>query len=63
MKLNGLERPECLPSAARLEMFYRQLRNSTVMKYDIDVYKRMDDQDTDRAYNTLVANVERIIRD
>ncbi len=63
LKLNGLERPEVLPPTARLEMFVRQLRGSTVLKYDMDVYKRLDDQDPSRAYDTLVGNVERIIRE
>ncbi len=59
----GLERPEVLPSAARLEMFVRQLRGSALLKYDMDVYKRTEDPDTARAYETLVRNVERIIRE
>jgi hypothetical protein len=63
LKLNGLERPEVLPSAARLEMFVRQLRGSALLKYDMDVYKRTEDPDTARAYETLVRNVERIIRE
>ncbi len=63
LKLNGLERPEVLPPAARLEMFVRQLRGSPLLKYDMEVYKRQDDLDPHRAYETLVRNVERIIRE
>jgi hypothetical protein len=63
LKLNGLEKPEMLPSAARLEMFVRQLKSSALLKYDMDVYKRADDPDADRAYATLVRNVEAIIRE
>ncbi len=63
LKLNGLERPEVLPPAARLEMFVRQLRGSALLKYDMEVYKRLEEPDPSRAYDTLVRNVERIIRE
>ena len=63
LKLNGLERPEVLPPAARLEMFVRQLRGSALLKYDMDVYKRLEEPDPSRAYETLLRNVERIIRE
>ncbi len=63
LKLNGLERPEVLPPAARLEMFVRQLRGSALLKYDMDVYKRLEEPDPSRAYDTLLRNVERIIRE
>ncbi len=62
-KLNGFEKPEHLPSAARLDMFVRQLKGSALMKYDMEVHKRKEDPDTDRAYATLVHNVEAQIRE
>ena len=44
-------------------MFVRQLKGSALMKYDMEVHKRKEDPDTDRAYATLVHNVEAQIRE
>ena len=63
LKLNGFEKPEFLPSAARLDMFSRQLKGSALMKYDMEVFKRREDKDTDRAYAQLVCCVEARIRE
>ncbi len=57
-KLNGLEHPEYLHPAAKLELFVKQLRTSQMMKYDMEHYKRLPDGHEDKCYTWLVERIE-----
>ncbi len=62
-KLNGMENPAYLMPSAKLEMFLRQLKGSALMKWDLDLFKRMPKDDPAQSYNWLLNCVEDRIRE
>jgi hypothetical protein len=56
--LNGLQFPEQLHEVVKKDLFLKQLKGSTLMKFDLECYSRMKDTDPDKSYEWLSERVK-----
>jgi hypothetical protein len=61
--LNGLQFPEQLHEVVRKDMFLKQIKGSTIMKFDLEHYARMKPDDPDKSYEWLTDRVKDRIND
>jgi hypothetical protein len=61
--LHGLLHPEQLHPDVRKEMFLKQIKQSTLMKYDLEHYARLPSDHADKSYKWLCDRVEDRLKD